>query len=280
MPAQCLWQVFSHLVADFVSVHVSGLPPHCDDAAVEAELRQALDASAGHHGMLSLLDAGVCTHPSSSQSHTQNDILSDVKEVTPTRETLGQDNSQPTMSPQEDEDKEGEGRSLLSDSCYSCTLPRKRNGESKGFCFLEFENLESAEAAVLRLNAGVQVLGCMISAQIAKQSGTTVSQQANKHQKSKAKQGRAEERLPDLKIKRQGYSKNAASALPPPPLRKNNARPLNEEKKASTYLKSLGMGRTVVPVSAALSLEDGDQALQLTDADATLDIERLAIEDK
>eukprot|EP00930_Biecheleria_cincta_P041280 TRINITY_DN28276_c0_g2_i1.p1 TRINITY_DN28276_c0_g2~~TRINITY_DN28276_c0_g2_i1.p1 ORF type:complete len:192 (-),score=37.32 TRINITY_DN28276_c0_g2_i1:110-685(-) len=123
----------------------------------------------------------------------------------------------------------------LSDSCLSCTVPRdKKTGSCRGFCFLEFLSLAQAETAVCKLNAGVQVAGQVISAQLSRQSGSAASVQHDRKKKDKAKAGYVEDQLPALRCKRQVYDKTGKSG-PPPPVRKHGARiaaPVSSMQKA------------------------------------------------
>mmetsp|Transcript_4423 Transcript_4423/g.6133 ORF Transcript_4423/g.6133 Transcript_4423/m.6133 type:complete len:204 (-) Transcript_4423:62-673(-) len=153
----------------------------------------------------------------------------------------------------------------LSESCYSCSVPRKKTGEGKGFCFLEFVNLEAAEAATRVLNAGVQISGSVVSAQLAKQNASTTALQADQYKKGQKKAANHNRKeavyMPRLQIKSrdQGYGKTLA-----PPLRKHNARPLGAEKNATTYLKSMTQApATSAEPAALLSLKDGVKQLEL-----------------
>lgn len=156
---------------------------------------------------------------------------------------------------------------LLSESCYSCSVPRKKTGESKGFCFLEFVTLEAAEAAIRLFNSGVQISGSVVSAQLAKQNAATTSEQADQYNKSKKKTAKSHKDeafyMPQMQIKSrdQGYNKGLNSLAPP--LRKKNPRPLGAEKKATTYIKAMTQTKVVETPEALLSLKDGEKQLAL-----------------
>jgi len=151
----------------------------------------------------------------------------------------------------------------LSDSCYSCSVVRKKTGESRGFCFLDFETLESAETAIYILNAGVLIAGSMVSAQLASQNQADAQAQADKQKKAKSKAARLQREesvyLPQLKIKRQAYSKDKAPGEPGgPPLRKHGARP---QKSALTVLKAMRTKEEEVERVHMLRLEDQQRLL-------------------
>jgi RNA recognition motif-containing protein len=162
---------------------------------------------------------------------------------------------------------------LLSDSCYSCSVPRKKTGEGKGFCFLEFLTQESADAAVMILNAGVQINGSLISAQIARANASTVTEHYDKKNKEKNKTAKHNKEqavyLPQMKIKNQGYHRERAPGEPGgPPLRKQGARPIREEKTAKTLMKAFEakVVNEVAQKTALLSLGDREKQLQLENA--------------
>jgi len=173
----------------------------------------------------------------------------------------------------------------LSDSCYSCSVARKKNGECRGFCFLEFETLEAAETATRILNAGVLIAGSIISAQLAIQSTTDVQGQADKHKKAKDKAAKLQKTeavyLPQLKIKRQGYSKDKAPGEPGgPPLRKHGARPVGVEKNAKSFQKAVSTQKVEGERVALLCLEDRQRLLKLEDGTPSLEeVRQVALAD-
>lgn len=188
------------------------------------------------------------------------------------------------MTPTEDPVSAGNGDlPLLSDSCLNCLVVRwKKTGECKGFCFLEFLTLEAAEAAILVLNAGVQVAGAMVAAQLARQNSAMISGQIDKHNKSKVKATRhfkAEVDLPQLRIQGQIYSKNS-SKYPDPPSKRNGVRANAEEKKSMTYSASVRIARDTARSVEQLRLRDREKQLELQDEQLRLSDQQLSLTDQ
>lgn len=294
-----------------ISVHVNGVPPHCEDADVEAQLRKALDRP-GTCGMLAVLDeprstplsellsaldsqeeehvAGLSaeSEPCASEALTDSNVAEGASEVlTDSNTAEGQpelqnadgdlageatgeaaelDTTKGVLDASEDPSHEDEAK--LSDSCYSCSVPRKKTGESKGFCFLEFLTLESAEAAIYILNAGVQIDGSVVSAQLARQNAAMVSEQTDKQRKDKTKTAKHNKQeavyFAPMSIKNKGYNATKDGG---PPMRKKGARPIHEGKTATTLLKAFKKEVSVVAErTAMLSLADREKQLELENA--------------
>jgi len=293
-------------LSGLVSVHVSGLPAICDDAVVEAELRKALDRPMGTCGMRAITnnasldepqgkDGGAAVVEKSDASADEivkatevraelenlKDASADDHDVTET--DAAQVTSEGVSEPTETAAEESKA-TLLSDSCYSCSLPRKKTGESKGFCFLEFVTLEAAEAATHLLNAGVQISGSMVSAQLARQNAAAVTQGMDQHFKGKNKKAKQEKEeaffYPQIRIKRGGYNKSRAPGQAGgPPLRKTGARPIGEEKTAKTLLNSIVTKSKEDKVKVLLALADAEQLLQLKNGELSLNELQLALTD-
>ncbi|CAE8729434.1 unnamed protein product, partial [Polarella glacialis] len=163
---------------------------------------------------------------------------------------------------------------LLSDSCVKCLVVRdKKTGSCKGFCFLEFLTLEAATAAVTLLSAGVQVAGAIVSAQLARQSGTVIKKGQDKHSKKVQARSQADrECLFDLRIQGQVYDKTGRNG-PPPPLKRQGAR-------IKPPPSSVQFARYTAQQQNSLCLTDAERLLRLQDEQQSLEDQQLCLEDE
>lgn len=153
----------------FLQVHVSGLPLVCSDEEVEGTLRRVV---AGVPVATPQSVAGVSeVGPDGSREPTADAQVADQAAVAeagvvapeaPETPVLDDGGVEESLAVDEDELK------VLA-AFVSCVVVRNKDTqECKGYCFLTFETAEQAEAAIAVLNAGVEIAGERVSAQLSK----------------------------------------------------------------------------------------------------------------
>jgi len=153
-------------------VHVSGLPVDCDDAEVEAALRRALVTRPVNEDARLAAAVAALRVAEAAEGPTQED----------------------------------DGELRADEAFISCAVVRQKDSlQCKGYCFLTFENQARAEEAILTLNAGVEVAGSAVVAQL--------SQPKQRHGKPKDAVARGGQGDHDLRLRRKRYQPASKHAI-------------------------------------------------------------------
>jgi len=215
-------------MGSFTQVHIAGLPSDCEDADVEAELTKLLSAALNtaepsaalrqcasdivrREGIGNAVDTADAERADKADS-VVGEAPVDAESMTAGVSCLTIESDPPAtkaMALCRTEDKDTELEAVEEEPIWqpftSCTVVRcKTTGNCKGYCFLGFESLQEAEAAVARINAAGHVLAAGKEAMKAQ-----VSHPKERHAKPKE----PTEDLHDLRLRRKRYqygSKKAA----------------------------------------------------------------------
>jgi len=221
----------------FTQLHVSGLPADCEDADVEAALRRALskrqlegpststESSIGGTAANAVEAAtdvdtkvtGECrkTPEIVAEEAEESQALQKPKEAEKPLETAAEEAGQLPRGTENTAASNGDSPqqevvqfSVQGDAPFdadlftSCVVVRNKDTNvCKGYCFLGFHSLKTAEEAMLVINAGVTVAGSQVQAQI--------SQPKQKHAKKKE----SNDDLGDLRLRRQRYPAASKKAM-------------------------------------------------------------------
>jgi len=203
--------------AGFTQVHVSGLPPDCEDDAVEAKIRQVLSDSCQRSEEIAA--AAAAAAEAQRDTGAEDGDASAPPEASPTPSGPGAEDgdasSPPEASPTPSEPEwaidSGEAPNDVGSNfraallTMTCSVVRNKDTlECKGYCFVGFETLLAAEEAVWILNEhGVEVAGGEVKAQLSQPKDAKIKQPKTK----------PEPELHDLRIRRQRYAAISKRAM-------------------------------------------------------------------
>jgi len=183
--------------AGFTQVHVSGLPPDCEDDAVEAKVRQVLSDSCQRSEEIAA--AAAAAAEAQRDTGAEDGDASAPPEASPTP-------SEPEWAIDSGEAPKDVGSNFRAALLtMTCSVVRNKDTlECKGYCFVGFETLLAAEEAVWILNEhGVEVAGGEVKAQLSQPKDAKIKQPKTK----------PEPELHDLRIRRQRYAAISKRAM-------------------------------------------------------------------
>jgi len=204
-------------------VHVAGLPSDCQDADVEAKFAELLTAAVhfAEPRVAPQQCSGDVVHrddignagdsSNKANSVVEEALVNDESLVAGVKDLTIESDPAVVKATQSSRTEETETELEIADEepglqpFTSCVVVRcKTTGNCKGYCFLGFESLQKAEAAVARINAAGIVVAAGKEAVKAQ-----LSQPKERHAKSKD----PTDDVHDLRLRRQRYQYGSKKSL-------------------------------------------------------------------